>query len=87
MIVFNEASLYQHVKLFVSYYHQARTHLSLAKDTPETRPVHPPELGPVVAIAEVGGLHPSIRMPGCLRNLAYGRCNAARFLTRGTVWP
>ncbi len=57
MIVFNEASLYQHVKLFVSYYHHTRTHLSLAKDTPEIRPVHPPELGPVVAIAEVGGLH------------------------------
>ena len=57
MIVFNDASLYQHVKMFVSYYHQTRTHLSLAKDTPETRPVHPPELGPVVAIAEVGGLH------------------------------
>src|SRR2546429_2054820 len=50
MIVFNEASLYQHVKLFVSYYHQTRTHLSLAKDTPDARPVHPPELGPVFAI-------------------------------------
>jgi len=57
MIVFNEASLYQHVKVFISYYHQTRTHLSLAKDTPETRPVQPTELGPVVAIAEVGGLH------------------------------
>ncbi len=57
MIVFNEASLYQHVKVFISYYHHTRTHLSLAKDTPETRPVQPPELGPVVAIAEVGGLH------------------------------
>jgi hypothetical protein len=51
MIVFNEASLYRHVKTFVSYYHQTWTHLSLAKDTPETRPVQPPELGPVVAIA------------------------------------
>jgi putative transposase len=57
MIVFNEASLHQNVKLFVSYYHHTRTHLSLAKDTPETRPVQPTELGPVVAIAEVGGLH------------------------------
>jgi len=57
MIVFNEASLYQHLKAFISYYHHTRTHLSLAKDTPETRPVQPPELGPVVAIAEVGGLH------------------------------
>jgi len=57
MIVFNEAFLYKHVKAFVSYYHHSRTHLSLAKDTPETRPVRPPELGPVVAIAEVSGLH------------------------------
>jgi transposase InsO family protein len=57
MIVFNEASLYQHVKVFISYYHHTRTHLSLAKDTPETRPVQPTELGRVVAIAEVGGLH------------------------------
>jgi transposase InsO family protein len=57
MIVFNEASLYQHVKAFVSYYHHTRTHLSLAKDTPETRAVQPSELGRVVAIAEVSGLH------------------------------
>jgi putative transposase len=57
MIVFNEATLYQHVKVFISYYHHTRTHLSLAKDTPETRAVQSPELGRVVAIAEVGGLH------------------------------
>ena len=57
MIVFNEASLYRHVKAFISYYHHTRTHLSLAKDTPETRAVQPPELGRVVAIAEVSGLH------------------------------
>ena len=57
MIVFNEASLYHHVNVFISYYHHTRTHLSLAKDTPETRAVQPPELGRVVAIAEVGGLH------------------------------
>ena len=57
MIAFNEASLYQHVKVFISYYHHTRTHLSLAKDTPETRAVQPSELGRVVAIAEVGGLH------------------------------
>jgi len=57
MIVFNEASLYRHVKLFMAYYHESRVHLSLAKDTPEPRPVHRPELGPVVAIPQVGGLH------------------------------
>ena len=57
VIVFNEASLYRHVKSFVAYYHESRTHLSLAKDTPEPRPVHAPDLGPVFAIRQVGGLH------------------------------
>ena len=38
MIVLNEASLYRHVKAYLSYYHESRTHLSLAKDTPEPRP-------------------------------------------------
>ena len=57
VIVFGEASLYQHVKLFLTYYHESRTHLSLAKDAPEPRLVHPPEHGRVVAIPQVGGLH------------------------------
>jgi putative transposase len=57
VIVFNEASLYRHIKSFLSYYHESRTHLSLGKDPPEARPVHPPELGLVVAIPQVGGLH------------------------------
>ena len=57
VIVFGEAALYQHVKLFLDYYHQSRTHLSLAKDAPEPRVMHPPELGPVIAIPQAGGLH------------------------------
>ena len=57
VIVLNEASLYRHVKSFLAYYHESRTHLSLAKDTPEPRLVHPPALGAVVAIPQVGGLH------------------------------
>jgi len=43
LIVFNEASLYRRVKSFVVYYHESRTHLSPAKDTPESRPVQPPD--------------------------------------------
>jgi hypothetical protein len=35
VIVLNEASLYRHVKSFLAYYHESRTHLSLAKDPPE----------------------------------------------------
>jgi putative transposase len=57
LIVFNEASLCRHLKSFVAYYHQTRTHLGLDKDTPESRPVQPPDLGPVIAIPQVGGLH------------------------------
>ena len=57
VIVFNEASLYRHVRSFVAYYHESRTHLSLGKDSPETRAVQPPELGRIVAIPQVGGLH------------------------------
>ena len=57
VIVFNEASLCRHVKSFLKYYHESRTHVSLAKDTPEPRPVHAPELGAVVTIPQVGGFH------------------------------
>ena len=57
MIVFKEASLHRHLKLFLEYYHGTRTHLSLEKDTPESRPVQPPEGGSVIAVPKVGGLH------------------------------
>ncbi len=33
------------------------THLALAKDSPEPRPIQPPGMGSVVAISQVGGLH------------------------------
>jgi transposase InsO family protein len=57
VIVFNEESLRRHMKSYVQYYHQTRTHLSLEKDTPASRSVQPPDLGPVVALPQVGGLH------------------------------
>jgi hypothetical protein len=36
---------------------ESRTHLLLEKNSPETRPVQPPEVGRVVAFPRVGGLH------------------------------
>jgi putative transposase len=57
VIIFNEAALYQQIKLFTAYYHESRTHLSLAKDSPESRAVQPPEQGRIVAVPQVGGLH------------------------------
>jgi len=57
VIVFHQAPLHRHVKSFLAYYHESRTHRSLAKDSPEPRPVHSAECGAVVAIPQVGGLH------------------------------
>ena len=57
VIIFSEAALYRQVKSFAEYYHRSRTHLSLSKDSPESRVVQPPELGRIVAIPQVGGLH------------------------------
>jgi transposase InsO family protein len=57
LIVYDEASLYRHVKSFVEYYHETRTHLSLQKDPPVSRPVQPPGSGRVIALPQVGGLH------------------------------
>jgi transposase InsO family protein len=57
VIVFNEASLRRILKAYFQYYGSSRTHPSLAKDVPEERAVQPPELGPVIERAQVGGLH------------------------------
>jgi putative transposase len=53
LIVFNEAGLRRHLKLFLEYYHQSRTHLSLEKDTLESRSVQSAEAGRVVAVPQV----------------------------------
>jgi putative transposase len=51
------STILRSIRLYVDYYHRTRTNLSLAKDCPDTRPVHPTERGRVIAIAQVGGLH------------------------------
>jgi transposase InsO family protein len=57
VIVVNETGLARVLSRYLVYYHQSRTHLSLAKDSPHPRPIAPPTLGRVVAIPQVGGLH------------------------------
>jgi putative transposase len=57
VIVVNENSLRRILRSYFSYYHKSRTHLSLGKDAPERRPVQMPELGTVIAIPELDGLH------------------------------
>jgi len=42
---------------YFAYYEHSRTHLALAKDSPEPRAVETPEQGSIVSIPQVGGLH------------------------------
>jgi putative transposase len=57
IIVLSPAHLRHMIARYISYYHGARTHLSLEKDAPAPRRVQAPTEGRVVAFAEVGGLH------------------------------
>ena len=58
VIVVNEGHLRRLLRKFVAeYYHSCRTHLSLGKDSPDPRPVETPELGDVIELPLVGGLH------------------------------
>jgi putative transposase len=57
IVVFNEPHLRRVLSSYVDYYHRTRTHLSLDKDCPDSRPVQPPASGNVIAFSQVGGLH------------------------------
>jgi putative transposase len=57
LIVLHERHLKHILASYFAYYHRFRTHLSLAMDWPEPRPVHAPDEGKVVAMPEAGGLH------------------------------
>ena len=57
MIVRSEKHRRRIIRDYLGYYHTCRTHLSLNKDTPESRPIEPPEAGKVIEIPQVGGLH------------------------------
>jgi transposase InsO family protein len=57
VIVVNELGLRRVLASYVAYYTRSRTHLALAKDSPEPRPVQSAFTGRIVATPEVGGLH------------------------------
>jgi hypothetical protein len=56
-MVLNETHLRRLLRDYLVYYHSARTHLSLGKDSPEPRPVERPDHGGIVEMPMVGGLH------------------------------
>ena len=57
ILIFNERHLRRVLSSYVDYYQGTRTHLSLDKDSPDSRPIMPPKIGKVVAIPKVAGLH------------------------------
>ena len=57
VIVLNEAHLRRVLASYLRYYHRSRTHLSLGKDAPASRPVQAPAMGRIVELPQVGGLH------------------------------
>jgi hypothetical protein len=57
MILLGRKHTFRVLKRYFEYYHEARTHLGLEKDTPVPRKVEPPCLGPVKRRPMVGGLH------------------------------
>jgi transposase InsO family protein len=57
VIVLSEAHLGRRLRAYLAYYNTARPHQSLDHNSPQPREVQPPELGRVVSIPQVGGLH------------------------------
>jgi transposase InsO family protein len=57
VIILNEDHLRRTLAEYFAYYHQARSHLSLERNSPTPRPVCPPAQGNVVATSYLGGLH------------------------------
>jgi len=57
VVILGESHLRKILRRYFHYYHTYRTHLSLQKDPPEPRPIHGVNLGEIIEIPEVGGLH------------------------------
>ena len=57
LMIFNERHLRRVLSSYVDYYQRTRSHLSLEKDCPDSRPIQFRGVGRVVAIPKVGGLH------------------------------
>src|SRR5262245_57592490 len=57
VLVLDERHLRRILTRYLTYYHQARTHLALDKDAPDIRPIARLEAGTILEVPEVGGLH------------------------------
>jgi transposase InsO family protein len=57
VIVINDRHLRRLLTEYFRYYHNARTHLSLEKDSPESRAVQSNKAERIIQVPQVGGLH------------------------------
>ena len=57
VIALNESGLKRILRSYFEYYERTRTHVSLDKGAPLTRPIQTANLGPIVEVPQVGGLH------------------------------
>ncbi len=71
VIVLSEGRLRRILSSYFDYYRRSRTHLSLEKDCPEPRLVHPPDAGKVIAFPQVAGFSATVPVNprGCLKRL------------------
>lgn len=60
-IIIGERHLRRVVANYVGYYNTVRTHMSLEKDAPDTRPIHGPRQGRIVRRPHCDGLHHEYR--------------------------
>jgi transposase InsO family protein len=57
VIILNERHLHRIASEYLTYYHRARTHLSLGRNAPVPRAIEPADSGRVVSEPMLGGLH------------------------------
>jgi len=55
LIVFGEAHLRRILRAYMTYYNEARTHLSLGEDAPIHRPIR--RFGRIMSVPRIGGLN------------------------------
>ena len=61
VIVLSESHLKRIVEDYLDYYHNCRTHLSLHRNAPNPKEQVARDMGPIVSIPRVGGLHHEYR--------------------------
>jgi putative transposase len=57
LIIINEDHLRRILREYLDYYHNARPHQSLGRNSPVPREIEPPARGRIISIPQVSGLH------------------------------